>query len=798
MKKLIYLLMILWVLYPVVGKAHESPFDGGIGTIDEPYKVSTVAQLNAVRDYPDAFFEQTADIDLTGHLTDNGWVPIGSDSKKFNGSFDGGDFSILGLWIMNGKNWTGLFGYISETGVLKNIHVEIVSPGIIGEYHVGGISGYNYGGNISGCKVTIADDAVIKGTWNVGGLLGANMNDGIIDNCSVTGRIEAIDVAGDDIVVGGLVGWNKGSISNSTTTGEVYGSGQYAFVGGLVGDNGNYYAASIISSSTVVQVIGKGYGASVGGLAGTSYGPIMDSFSEGTVDAEGQSAYVGGLVGLSQYSISRSYASGDVTVVGDAVYVGGLAGSVTGVDEEPESGSLIYSFASGNVVVNGTNSYIGGLVGSNGIMSWDEVEHISYCYASGSITADGDGNLVGGLVGISEAPVRTCYSVGAIEATGDNVLAGGIIGGIYSGFTVNSSSYIQGRITNKDLFGVGGRRSGSKNIPYTSDTYSTTLYNFVVVPHTGTELKLESNYPRKYWKFLEKADKYDNNSPADVWLIAEEVTSPYLWWQDKYFPEPQDDPDEPDPNPDPLPEPECYDITLEVASGIRLVNITPGIHSIGEGEHIYFSFCPEDPDCTGEDILFLVNGVEAPFKKGKDNSLCSYLKVIDCSLTIVIALRDYTVTLPEIPGVAINWGVGNHRVAFGQSFSFTLTPESEQDLENIHVYADEEELVPDSITITRSLAYTIDKITSDMVIRVEGLQSTSNLSVNRTSVNISADKGLLIVGNTTGKEIDLAVYKLTGQVYMKRRLPEGTNMMEIPQGIYIVKTENLTTKVVIK
>jgi len=792
MRKLIYLLMTVWVLNPVMGKA-QNPFDGGDGTSNNPYKVSTLAQLNEVRNYPNAFFEQTDDIDLTGQLTGNGWVPIGGYSDKFNGSFDGKGFSIKGLWIINGNNWTGLFGYISEASVLKNIHVDVVSPGIIGKFHVGGISGYNYGGNISGCKVTIAQDAVIKGTWNVGGLLGANIDDGIIDNCSVAGKIEAIDEAGDDIVVGGLVGWSNGEIRNSTVTGEVYGSGSYALIGGLVGENGNYYESSISDSSTKVQVIGKGNNVKVGGLTAISCGPIADSYAEGTVDVEGQSAYVGGLVGLSQYPITRSYASGNVTVTGDKVYVGGLAGSVTGVDEKPEEGSLIYSFASGNVIVNGNNSYVGGLVGSNGIMSGDEVEHLSYCYASGSVTADGNGNLVGGLAGISEAPVRTCYSIGAIKAAGENVLVGGIIGGIYSGFSVNSSSFIQGRITNKDLFGVGGTRSGSKNIPYTSETYATTLYNFVVIPHTGTELKLESNYPTKYWKFL--ADAGDYASPANVWLIKEEQTSPYLWWQEKYFPEPQDDPA---PNPNPLPPRTYHDVNIEVASGIRLVGITPGIHSIKEGDHIYFKFCPEDPGCTDGDILFLVDDVEVSFDKGENNSLCSYMKVIDCSQKIVIALRDYTVTLPVTPGVNVDLRPGYHKVAYGKSLSFTLSPEPGQNPEDIHVFANGQELLPESISADAPLTYTIENITLDVVIRIEGLRPTSNALVNQSSVNVSTDKGVLIIDNKTGKEIHLSVYRLAGQSFLRQSLSEGMHTITLPQGIYIVKAGDQTTKVVIK
>ena len=67
-----------------------------------------------------------------------------------------------------------------------------------------------------------------RGTSDYVGLFGNN--NGTISNLGLTN----LNIAAGSYNVGGLVGWNRGAISNSYVTGSV--SGSYG-VGGLVGDN---------------------------------------------------------------------------------------------------------------------------------------------------------------------------------------------------------------------------------------------------------------------------------------------------------------------------------------------------------------------------------------------------------------------------------------------------------------------------------------------------------------------------------------------------------------------------------
>jgi hypothetical protein len=94
----------------------QSPFNGN-GTISDPFQVGTAEQLNEIRNFSSWNFLQTADIDLSGFQTDEGWEPIGSLDYPFEGSFDGNGFKITGLKI-NRPNvgYVGLFGFVGSSG----------------------------------------------------------------------------------------------------------------------------------------------------------------------------------------------------------------------------------------------------------------------------------------------------------------------------------------------------------------------------------------------------------------------------------------------------------------------------------------------------------------------------------------------------------------------------------------------------------------------------------------------------------------------------------------------------------
>jgi len=131
---------------------------------------------------------------------------------------------------------------------------------------------------------------------------GVVQNVGVV-NATVTGRDR----------VGGLVGFNEGSVSNSYFSGSLTGD---QIVGGLVGES-SY--GTVSNSYFTGNMTGN---ANVGGLVGfQAYGSVNNSYADGNVTGD---FVVGGLVGDNGYgSVSNSHFSGSLT--GDQI-VGGLVG----------------------------------------------------------------------------------------------------------------------------------------------------------------------------------------------------------------------------------------------------------------------------------------------------------------------------------------------------------------------------------------------------------------------------------------------------------------------------------------
>ncbi len=95
--------------------------------------------------------------------TENNYTPIGgyfnNSSCPFIGTFDGQGHTVSGIRIYKGgsdfkaDSYLGLFGYIFNGGVVKNVTVSDMR--ITGYRCVGGIVGRNYeGGSVENCHAT--------------------------------------------------------------------------------------------------------------------------------------------------------------------------------------------------------------------------------------------------------------------------------------------------------------------------------------------------------------------------------------------------------------------------------------------------------------------------------------------------------------------------------------------------------------------------------------------------------------------------------------------------------------------
>lgn len=106
----------------------EGVFSSGQGTPEDPYLVSTLEQLVAVRSEPEAYFCQTADISIE---QSNDGLPIGTPDIPFTGVFDGNGYAVVNAGDESLiLDFESVFG-VSADDSLRAIRFENSKPSLV-------------------------------------------------------------------------------------------------------------------------------------------------------------------------------------------------------------------------------------------------------------------------------------------------------------------------------------------------------------------------------------------------------------------------------------------------------------------------------------------------------------------------------------------------------------------------------------------------------------------------------------------------------------------------------------------
>lgn len=281
---------LLIALLPLTPARAGSIWDGGvtkpvgIGTPQSPYQIGTGRELKWFADQVNggnAGIHAILTDDILLNDTDNwqswatsppanAWTPIGNETYRFRGVFDGKGYMISGVYINGADSYQGLFGYIgyNGTGTVKN--VKLADSYVKGQSYVGGICGYMYYfSEISGCE---SGATVISAGSYAGGIASIVTKNSTIRNCRNTGSVTGGGLTG------GITGNSNGTVTACINQGVVSGSGQ-AF-GGLIG--GNY---GVLSGSYNTGSVSVSNGNLVGGILGTNgaEGTVTNAYHTGTV-----------------------------------------------------------------------------------------------------------------------------------------------------------------------------------------------------------------------------------------------------------------------------------------------------------------------------------------------------------------------------------------------------------------------------------------------------------------------------------------------------------------------------------
>ncbi len=271
--KNIYLLFL--ILFSFTLHLDAQKFNGA-GTEADPFQISGIDGLGKISDstyYWDKHFILKKDIDASVTRSWNidgadtlGFLPIGSDSDPFTGSFNGNGYDITNVYI-NRPNESGvaLFGYVSGASITN---LSLINADITGSTYVGGIVGSGSYSSLFDCFVA----GVISGTQSTGGVVGV-LSYSEQTNCAVDAEVTGT------VIVGGVVGTcNNSEVANSLMTGKVSGS---TLAGGIISLNQN---SDIYNCYAAGEVSGTNY---LGGLIGqNSASTVNNCFFDTTATAQ--------------------------------------------------------------------------------------------------------------------------------------------------------------------------------------------------------------------------------------------------------------------------------------------------------------------------------------------------------------------------------------------------------------------------------------------------------------------------------------------------------------------------------
>ena len=206
-------------------------FSGGSGTVSSPYLISTPADLdslsNAVNggnEYSNAYFRQTANLDLTTYTN---FTPIGNGTYSFQGNYDGQHYNIKNLKENTSSNG-GLFGTINGATITNLIFAKC---SITAVDCAGTVAGVAYSADIS--NITNGSDVTVNSASSVaGGIVGRTYTSILLQKCINQGNVTA------GVSVSGLIGEissGSGSLNQCISEGVISASNSACTTGSFVG-----------------------------------------------------------------------------------------------------------------------------------------------------------------------------------------------------------------------------------------------------------------------------------------------------------------------------------------------------------------------------------------------------------------------------------------------------------------------------------------------------------------------------------------------------------------------------------
>ena len=299
-------------------------------------------------------------------IKDEGFTPIGG-SKPFQGTFNGNDNTIKGLYINRPETSNmGLFGYVDGVSI-SNLKFEDVN--IIGKTTIGTLIGKNQSAiveNICLKNINLESIAEIENSY-FGGLIGVNYSPKV---SNITAENVNIDTKGS--YIGGLIGQNSGELIENVVFNNINVSGDW-YSSGVVGHSSIGKIQNIVGNNFKIKSTGR-YS---GGLIARSDSSLVTQVKLTNVNIEGLDR-AGILLGNNTTgTLTNAKAEGNVKGTSDLALAVGYI----------RTGTINKVVVKGNV--EGSGSTVGGLIGRAAANSQEDVANISGVFLSGSVKTKG-------------------------------------------------------------------------------------------------------------------------------------------------------------------------------------------------------------------------------------------------------------------------------------------------------------------------------------------------------------------------------------------------------------------------
>ena len=439
----------------------------GEGTESDPFIITCAAHLETLRHITNSlptegvFFSQMTNILANDMLyygyqcdPEHYWTPIGYDvNKPFRGIYDGNGYFIQGVKSISSDKTIGrgLFGFLCGA-TINNLVIK--DSYIVGTYGAGVLAGivvsdagerditqvfncevngsevYGLTGCISLGGVVGAVDSravlniansksvgsLIKGDYNVGGLVGAGALESkvVISACTNSSQVTVLNAGaggiianGDTLLISASQNLEGGNVSGPKT--KANSDASYVAYGGIVG---GARCANITACENYSSVTGyEGVGGIIGSTRikydddGFFFNNVLLKYCKNEGNIVGVNN-VGGLCGESQFGCYGSLNKGKVS---GTDYIGGLAGntSMAVIENSINKGEVSGS------------SYVAGIAAktSTGVVAVSQ--NYGYISATGSHAA--------GVVGYSEDYMMVHYCSNYGSVSGNSTPIGGIV-----------------------------------------------------------------------------------------------------------------------------------------------------------------------------------------------------------------------------------------------------------------------------------------------------------------------------------------------------------------------------------